>query len=92
MKDKDGNELHVGDEVYFRRANSSRWFLGIVRSLVSLSSGDEVRVDDGGPADPATYRNALVTTNPRLLKKVQQTVDPHATVTMISTHAETKEG
>lgn len=96
MKDAHGNELHVGDEVYFRRANSSRWFLGIVRSLVNLSSGDEVRVDDGGPADKATgryeYRNALVTTNPRLLKKVQHTVDPHATVTMISTHAETKEG
>lgn len=48
-----------------------------------LHVGDEVRVDDGGPADPATYRNALVTTNSRLLKKVQQTVDPHETVTKI---------
>ena len=96
MKDAHGNELHVGDEVYFRHARSSRWFLGIVRSLVSLSSGDEVRVDDGGPADKATsryeYRNALVTTNPKLLRKVLPAVDPHETVTMISTHAETKEG
>lgn len=92
MKDAHGNELHVGDEVYFRRANSSRWVRGTVRSLVNLSSGDEVRVDDGDPADPATYRNALVTTNPRLLKKVQPTVDPHETVTMISLHDGSKEG